>query len=95
VWLLKLTLIKNILKKRSKLRKKYKIYGSRIKGTTESGMEPNSIILGVNRLREWDFGARIHPAKFRSKHGVTHLSSQETKPSRSLEFKAILGQSKF
>jgi hypothetical protein len=44
VWLLKLTLMKSILMKRSKLKKeKYKIYGSRVqlKGAPESRLEMN------------------------------------------------------
>jgi hypothetical protein len=42
VWLLKFTLMKNILMQRSKLRKeKYKMYGSNTKGAPGSGMDLN------------------------------------------------------
>ena len=27
----------------------------------------------INRLREWDFGARSYPAKFRFRHGGIHF----------------------
>ena len=57
-----------------------------------NGAECN--VLGDNRLREWYFSERSHPAKFRSRHGGTHFESQETNPSRS-EFKVSLGQNKF
>lgn len=44
VWLLKFTLMKNILMKTSKLRKeKYKIYGSSINGATGSRMKLNPV----------------------------------------------------
>ena len=49
VWLLKLTLVKNILMKRSKLRKeRYKIYGLSIKGTPGSEIELNSVFKILN-----------------------------------------------
>ena len=45
VWLLKLRLMKNILMKRSKLRKeKYKIYGLSIKGAVGSRMELDPMV---------------------------------------------------
>jgi hypothetical protein len=45
VWLLKFTLMKNILMKRNKLRRKdkYKIYGWNIKGALRSKMELNPV----------------------------------------------------
>jgi hypothetical protein len=66
--------VKRSLNKHSKLRKeKYKIYGSSIKGTYQEVKWSKSCVLGDNRLREWDLGARFYPVKFRSKHGGTHL----------------------
>ena len=60
--------------KRSKLRKeKYKIYGSSIKGGTRKSNGAESYVLGDNTLKEWNFGARFYPVKFRSRHGDTHL----------------------
>jgi len=60
--------------KRSKLKKeKYKIYGSRIKGTPGSEMEPNPV-LGIKL--NWgssDLGARSNPAKVRFRHYSTNL----------------------
>jgi hypothetical protein len=66
---------KRSLNKHSKLRKaKYKLYGSSIKGIPGSEMEQNAV-LGNNRLREWDLGARSYPAESRSRHGDIHLYS--------------------
>ena len=43
-----LSLMKNILNKRSKLRKeKYKVYGSRIKGVPGSEMELNPVFVDI------------------------------------------------
>ena len=54
VWLLKFTLMKSILMKRSKLRKeKYKIYVSSIKEAPGSEMELNLVFKEINRSRKW------------------------------------------
>ena len=44
------------------------------------------------KMNEWssDIGAISPPAKFRSMHGSTSLSSQEAKTSRFLEFQTSL-----
>jgi hypothetical protein len=68
LWLI---LMNSILNKSSKLRKeKYKIYDLNIKGGPGSA---ESYVLEDTRLREWDFAARSHSVKFRSRHGGTHL----------------------
>lgn len=54
VWLLKFTLMKSVLMKRSKLRKEnYKMYDSSNKKTPGRAMELNPVIKEINRLREW------------------------------------------
>ena len=44
------------------------------------GMALNSIFKEINRnrLENGDLGARSHPAKLRSKHGVIHTFNPET-----------------
>jgi hypothetical protein len=55
--------MKNILMKRSKLRKeKYKTYGLSNKGATGSEMELNPIFKEINRLRQWCLWGKIPPS---------------------------------
>ena len=57
------SLMKNILMKRSKLRKeKYKTYGLSNKGATGSEMELNPIFKEINRLRQWCLWGKIPPS---------------------------------
>jgi hypothetical protein len=54
VWLLKFRLVKDMLMKRSNLRKeKYKTYVSSNQGTQGHEIELNPMFKKINRLREW------------------------------------------
>jgi hypothetical protein len=60
------------------------MYGSIIKGVTQSEMELNLVFLDIKlNLGSGDLRARSLPAKFRSRLGSTSLYSQEAKTSRS------------